>query len=107
MSRSAICGDWARASRRSRVRWRFLLFSLIGVPPLAGFVGKFSIFSATLSAGYVWLVVIAVVNSVTSAYYYLRPIVSMYADQGGVEVVRMRSRPALIAAIAIAVMGRS
>ncbi|MGO9058411.1 MAG: NADH-quinone oxidoreductase subunit N [Candidatus Binataceae bacterium] len=81
-----------------------LLFSLIGVPPLAGFVGKFSIFSATLSAGYVWLVVIAVVNSVTSAYYYLRPIVSMYADQGGVEVVRMRSRPALLAAIAIAVL---
>ena len=53
----------------------------------------------------VWLVVIAVLNSVTSVYYYLRPIVAMYADQGGAEVVRMRSRPALIAAIAIAVIG--
>ncbi len=81
-----------------------MLFSLTGVPPLAGFVGKFSIFSAALNAGYVWLVVIAVLNSVTSAYYYLRPIVAMYADQGGAEVTRMRSRPALIAAIAIAVI---
>jgi NADH-quinone oxidoreductase subunit N len=81
-----------------------LLFSLTGVPPLAGFVGKFSLFSATLSAGYVWLVVIAVLNSVMSAYYYLRPIVAMYADTGGVEVARMSSRPALVAAIAIAVV---
>ncbi|HEV3109077.1 MAG TPA: NADH-quinone oxidoreductase subunit N [Candidatus Binataceae bacterium] len=81
-----------------------MLFSLTGVPPLAGFVGKFSIFSAALSSGYVWLVVIAVLNSVTSVYYYLRPIVAMYTDTGGAEVVRMRSRPALIAAIAIAVI---
>jgi NADH-quinone oxidoreductase subunit N len=80
-----------------------MLFSLTGVPPLAGFVGKFYIFSAVLNSGYVWLVVIAVLNSVTSVYYYLRPIVAMYADTGGAEVVRMRSRPALIAAIAIAV----
>jgi len=82
-----------------------MLFSLTGVPPLAGFLGKFFVFSAALNAGYVWLVVIAVVNSVTSVYYYLRPIVAMYADTGGAEVVRMRSRPALIAAIAIAVIG--
>jgi NADH-quinone oxidoreductase subunit N len=81
-----------------------LLFSLTGVPPLAGFVGKFTLFSATLQSGYVWLVVVAVLNSVVSAYYYLRPIVAMYADTGGVEVARMRSRPALIAAIAIAVI---
>jgi NADH-quinone oxidoreductase subunit N len=79
-----------------------MLFSFTGVPPLAGFVGKFSIFSAALDAGYVWLTVIAVLNSVTSAYYYLRPIIAMYTDTGGAEVVRMRSRPALIAAIAIA-----
>jgi NADH-quinone oxidoreductase subunit N len=81
-----------------------MLFSFTGVPPLAGFVGKFSIFSAALNSGYVWLVVIAVFNSVTSAYYYLRPIIAMYADTGGAEVIRMRSRPALIAAIAIAVI---
>ena len=81
-----------------------MLFSLTGVPPLAGFVGKFSIFSAALNSGYVWLAVIAVLNSVTSVYYYLRPIVAMYTDTGGAEVVRMRSRPALIAAIAIAVI---
>jgi NADH-quinone oxidoreductase subunit N len=81
-----------------------MLLSLVGVPPLAGFVGKFLIFSAAIGTGYVWLVVIAVVNSVTSAYFYLRPLVAMYTDQGGAEVVRIRSRPGLIAAIAIAVI---
>ena len=50
-----------------------------------------------------WLVVIAVLNSVISAYYYMRLIVAMYTGTGGAEVARMRSRPALIAAIAIAV----
>ncbi len=81
-----------------------MLFSLTGIPPLAGFVGKFSVFSAALNQGYVALVVIAVVNSVVSAYYYLRPVVAMYTDEGGAEVVALSSRPALIAAIAIAVI---
>ncbi|HLH75981.1 MAG TPA: NADH-quinone oxidoreductase subunit N [Candidatus Binataceae bacterium] len=82
-----------------------LLLSLVGVPPLAGFVGKFYLFSAALSAGYVWLVVIAVVNSVISAYYYLTPVVAMYAGTGGVEPGRVYARPALVAAIAIGVAG--
>ena len=81
-----------------------LLLSLVGVPPLAGFVGKFYLFSAALSAGYVWLLIIAVLNSVVSAYYYIRPIIAMYADVGGAEVRRIGSRPALVAAIVIAVV---
>lgn len=60
--------------------------------------------SRVLPTGYVWLVVIAVVNIVTSAYYYQRPIVAMYTGTGGAEVARMRLRPALVAAIAIAVI---
>jgi NADH-quinone oxidoreductase subunit N len=48
------------------------LLSLTGIPPLFGFVGKFSLFSAALSNGWLWLAVIGVLNSVISLYYYFR-----------------------------------
>ncbi len=57
------------------------MFSLAGVPPTAGFVGKFYLFSAALKAGFVWLVILSVLNSVVSAYYYLRVIVAMYMQE--------------------------
>jgi NADH-quinone oxidoreductase subunit N len=81
------------------------LLSLTGVPPLAGFVGKFYVFSAALDAGLVWLVIIAVLNSVISAYYYIYVIVAMYMQEGTIEIPRMTSRPALLATVAIAVIG--
>ncbi len=81
------------------------LLSLTGVPPLAGFVGKFYIFSAALNVNLVWLVVIAAVNSVISAYYYIGVIVAMYMQEGGVEIGRMTARPALLISIAVAVVG--
>jgi NADH-quinone oxidoreductase subunit N len=54
------------------------LLALIGMPPTAGFVGKFYLFSAAIQRGLVALAVIAVLNSVVAAYYYLRLIVYMY-----------------------------
>lgn len=50
------------------------LLSFMGLPPLAGFVGKFALFTAALQAGWVWLVVLALINTVLSLYYYLRVI---------------------------------
>ena len=64
------------------------MLSLAGVPPLAGFVGKFYIFSAALDAGLVWLVIIAVLNSVISAYYYIGVIVAMYMQGAGESASR-------------------
>jgi NADH-quinone oxidoreductase subunit N len=58
------------------------LLSLIGIPPLAGFVGKFYLFGAAVQAGYLWLAVIAVLNSALAAYYYLRVVVYMYMREG-------------------------
>ncbi len=78
------------------------LLSLTGVPPLSGFFGKFYIFSSALRQGYVYLVVLAVLNSVVSAYYYFYVLVAMYMQEGGVEVERMSARPALVAAIGLA-----
>jgi len=54
------------------------LFSLAGMPPTAGFIGKFYLFSGAVEAGYVWLAIIGVLNSAASVYYYLRVMVFMY-----------------------------
>jgi NADH-quinone oxidoreductase subunit N len=54
------------------------LVSLAGIPPTAGFIGKFYLFSAAVKNGYIWLAVLGVLNSAVSIYYYLRPVVYMY-----------------------------
>ena len=56
------------------------MFSLAGVPPLAGFFGKFYIFVAAINAGLIPLAVIGLVTSVVGAYYYLRIVKIMYFD---------------------------
>ena len=81
------------------------MLSLAGVPPLAGFVAKFYIFAAALNAGLVWLVVIAVLNSVVSVYYYVGVIVAMYMQEGSVRVEQMSRRPGLLIGIAVGVAG--
>lgn len=58
------------------------LFSLAGIPPTAGFIGKFYLFSAAIKSGYIWLAIIGVLNSAASVYYYLRVMVYMYFKPG-------------------------
>jgi NADH-quinone oxidoreductase subunit N len=58
-----------------------IMFSLAGVPPTAGFYAKFSVISAAVSAGQIWLAVAAVVLSLVGAYYYLRVVKLMYFDE--------------------------
>ncbi len=69
------------------------MISLAGFPPTAGFLGKYFIFNAAVDEGYIWLVVIAVLNSLVSVYYYLRPIVAMYmrepVDEAPVSLPRV------------------
>lgn len=57
------------------------LISLIGIPPAAGFMAKFYIFSAAVQHNLLWLVIIAVINSVISAYYYLRVVKVMWLGE--------------------------
>jgi len=57
------------------------MLSLGGIPPTAGFMGKFWLFSAAIESGYVWLAVIGVVNSAISLYYYVRVIVFMWIKE--------------------------
>jgi NADH-quinone oxidoreductase subunit N len=58
-----------------------LMFSMAGVPPTAGFFAKLAVFEAALEAGYVWLVVAAVLFALIGAYYYLRIVKLMYFDE--------------------------
>jgi len=73
--------DYSGMARRAPVlalALAFCLVSLTGIPPTAGFIAKVYIFNAAASYDLAWLVIIAVVNSVISAYYYLRVVKEMY-----------------------------
>ena len=62
------------------VAMAIFLFSLAGIPPLAGFVGKFYLFAAVIKEQYYVLALIAGVNSVLSLYYYARIVRAMFLD---------------------------
>ncbi len=82
------------------------MLSLAGVPPMVGFFGKLYVFSAAVSTGWAWLAAIAMINSVVSAYYYLRVVVTMFmspADES--SYVRPHLPAGATAAIAIAAAG--
>lgn len=64
------------------------MLSLTGFPPTLGLVGKFYLFRAVLSGGYVGLAIIGVLTSLISAYYYLRVVVTMYMQEGEPETER-------------------
>ena len=73
--------DFSGLSFRSPfAAFAMLLFmlSLGGIPPTAGFMGKFWLFGAAIESGYIWLAVIGVLNSAISLYYYIRIVVFMY-----------------------------
>jgi NADH-quinone oxidoreductase subunit N len=80
------------------------LLSLGGLPPLAGFVAKFFIFSAALKEGYIFLVIIAVLNSAISFYYYLKVIVFMYMKEP-VKEFHISLTPMTLLVIAISAFG--
>lgn len=75
------------------------LLSLAGIPPTGGFVGKFYLFSAAVSAGYTSLVVIGVLCSAIGLYYYLRVIVYMYMYDPEREIIK--GRISILSAIAL------
>lgn len=86
------------------------LFSLAGIPPLAGFFGKFFLFSAVAESGYYLLLVIAVLNAVISLYYYLLIVKAMFIESNQQPIPLFRSdwstRLALLACVAgIVVIG--
>ncbi len=81
------------------------MFSLSGIPPTAGFMGKLYIFSAALAGDYPGLAVIGVLNSVISVYFYLRVIVIMYMSEAASPLPdRSRGQAPAVPASAAAVL---
>jgi NADH-quinone oxidoreductase subunit N len=80
------------------------LVSLTGIPPTAGFIAKVYIFDAAVQSDLVWLVIVGVLNSVVSAYYYLRVVLQMYTEEPASEE-RVPAGPALGLALTIAMGG--
>ncbi len=80
------------------------LFSLIGMPPAAGFMAKFYIFSGAVQHGLLWLVIVAVINSVISAYYYLRVVKVMWFGEPASEE-KVPSSGALRFALGLSCLG--
>ena len=80
------------------------LISLIGMPPAAGFMAKFYIFSGAVQHGLLWLVIIAVINSVISAYYYLRVVKVMWFGEPASEE-KVPSSGALRLALSLSCLG--
>jgi NADH-quinone oxidoreductase subunit N len=76
----------ARTHPLSAALMLVFMFSLTGIPPTAGFMGKFYLFMAAVNAGYTWLVVIAVLFSAVSAYFYLRIVMYMYMREPQTDV---------------------
>jgi len=98
--------DWAGVGFRHPVlglSMAVFMLSLAGVPPTAGFAGKFYLFSAAVDAGQVGLAVIGVLNSLVSVYYYLGVLVAMYMTEGERAIVAPGARPCLVASILVAV----
>ena len=54
------------------------MFSLAGIPPFAGFFGKYFLFTAAIDAGFLWLTLVGVLSSIISVYFYIGLIVKMY-----------------------------
>ena len=83
-----------------------MLFSLAGIPPLAGFFAKFYVFTAAIQAGLYTLAVIGVVTSVVGAYYYIRIVKIMYFDdpQPGFEVLSDGAQAVLVACSVVVVL---
>jgi NADH-quinone oxidoreductase subunit N len=99
------------ASRRPALAglMALFMFSLTGIPPFAGFFGKYYVFAGAIEGGYTWLAIVGVLMSVVSAYYYLRLVVLMYFREEGStmapEVSRVSLAALIISAAAVIAMG--
>jgi NADH-quinone oxidoreductase subunit N len=104
---SDLISDYAGMAKRApllALALTLCLVSLIGMPPAAGFMAKFYIFSGAVQNGLLWLVIVAVINSVISAYYYLRVVKVMWLEKPASRA-KVPSSAALRVALALSCIG--
>jgi NADH-quinone oxidoreductase subunit N len=81
------------------------MFSLAGIPPVAGFFGKFFLFTAAGAKGYYILVLIAVLNATVSLYYYLRVVKAMLIDKSDTPIATFKTPLPMRISLLICVVG--
>ncbi|MCH8170533.1 MAG: NADH-quinone oxidoreductase subunit N [Bacteroidetes bacterium] len=75
------------------------MFSLAGIPPFAGFFGKYYIFIAAIKSDLTWLAIVGVISSVISIYFYLRVVVIMYFNETEIDLTVQKSNYGLLAVV--------
>jgi NADH-quinone oxidoreductase subunit N len=106
LSKHPYAGEQIDDFEGLHVRAPFLAFAMVifllslgGIPPTAGFIGKYFLFSAAIGAGFGWLAIVAVLMSAVSMFYYLRLVVAMYLKEG--KVAEIADTPPLRFAVVI------
>lgn len=102
--------DYKGLSKRNPVLATFLtifLFSLAGIPPFAGFWGKYYLFYSAIQANLIWLAIIGILLSVISVYYYLKVIVYMWFSESEEVSIQesYQASPFAMASLSIAIIG--
>ncbi|MGD8331455.1 MAG: NADH-quinone oxidoreductase subunit N [Acidobacteriota bacterium] len=80
------------------------LLSLGGIPPMAGFLGKWYVFAAAINSGWTWLAVVGAINAAISIYYYLRVVVVMSVHEPVDDTSLVRSAPLTLTLVAAVIM---
>jgi NADH-quinone oxidoreductase subunit N len=93
----------ARRSMPAAVVMLLFLLSLAGIPPTAGFIGKYYLFTAAMKAGYAWLALLGVLMSAVSLFYYFRIAAAMFFIEG--SGAKLRSSYALTAILVVCATG--
>jgi len=93
----------AKRNMPAAITMLIFLLSLAGIPPTAGFIGKYYLFAAAMKAGYAWLAILAVLASAVSLFYYFRIAAAMFFSEA--DGAKMQSSYALTAAVSICAAG--
>ncbi len=84
-----------------RNRWlagvfAFAMLSMSGIPPLAGFMAKYMVFTAAISNGYLWLALVGIAGSLIAVYYYFKVIIAMFGHESEAEAISISFTQKLI-----------
>jgi NADH-quinone oxidoreductase subunit N len=104
------CAGLATKHQGLAAAMALFMFSLAGIPPMAGFFGKYYLFTAAIEAGYTWLAIVGVIGSMISVYYYIGVVVYMYFKDAretiwATEMSATKRLPLVVTAAAVIVLG--
>ncbi|MBK6483854.1 MAG: NADH-quinone oxidoreductase subunit N [Chitinophagaceae bacterium] len=95
----SVFNGLSKSSPLMSITFAVAMLSLAGIPPTAGFFAKFYVFSAAISDGWVWITVLAIINSFISVYYYFAPVIASYMKKGNEEGIVLATPVKVLLAI--------